>query len=264
MTLSILILSWDRPRALELTMSSVIHSLRNSKIEKEIIILDQNSGFKAKEIIAKWKSQFDRTILLNENIGITQGWNELFNNSKGKYILPLENDWFCDAESDYWLVSAIEILESNKKIGFVKLRKVNDKDDYGHQKLEHSPWTLGVKGKPYFTLLRLPNGAYYFTASPKNIGFTYNPILMSRTFREYIHDSFNDNLDDITPLRSGENEVDKFWRSQKEYFGATLKFGPFKHIGFHNLHDKLIIMPIYISKHFVRLARNYIIRKVVF
>jgi hypothetical protein len=91
----------------------------------------------------------------------------------------------------------------------------------------------------------------YFKVSSEFTGFSLNPILIRRSFLLEILEGASDDSDDATPLRSGENVLDRRWRSNPKNFSASLD-GPFRHIGFHNNHNYIWPMPRYILKFIFR------------
>lgn len=250
---SINILSWNRPRLLKLTLESLLHSLRNCAVKTEIIILDQGSGGFTQAILDGYENKVDKIIRLNKNIGIASGWNKLYKYSYGDFILPIENDWFCDAVTGVWLEDAIRVLNHDERISFIKLRSLIDHDDYGHGLIEHSPWSLqSEEGSKRYEIQSHDSGLQFYCATPKNISFTFNPVLMPRKFRDFIGQFYCDDPCNMTPLRSGEDRPSEVWREQKGCLGATLIDGPFRHTGFHQRTTQLLNLPIYIGKYMLR------------
>ena len=245
---SINILSWNRPILLQLTLRSLAYSLRNCSVPFEIIILDQGSKSKTLALLDQWESQVTKIIRLNQNIGIAAGWDAMYEVSRGDHILPIEDDWFCDASSSAWLITAIKVLKNDSNIAFVKLRRIVDHDNYGYGLITHAPWTV----KPYpfgtYETRRIDEKNHYYCATSEYISFTFNPTLMPRSFRDYIGSYYLDDPENETPLRSGEDLPSEIWRNQSDHLGATLIDGPFRHTGFHTRLPKLTTLPKYMFK----------------
>ena len=253
--ISINILSWNRPALLQLTISSLIYSLKGSPLPLEIIILDQGSDRETLAVLDKWESRVTKIIRLKENIGIAAGWNAMYKLSRGDYILPIENDWFCDASSSAWLATAIRVLQHDSKIAFVKLRHIVDYDNYGFGHIDHAPWTVKPDQKDLYEIRKINEDITYYCATSKNISFTFNPVLMPRSFRHHIGSSYTDDPGNLTPLRSGEDRPSDVWRNQTDYVGATLIDGPFRHTGFHTRLPKIIALPKYMLK--LKIRENF-------
>lgn len=228
---SIAIISWNRPWLLEMTLLSLKKSLRNSNISYEIILLDQNSEYKTKQVIKKYAHLIDKLICLDKNIGISNAFTMMYKLSQAEYFIHLENDWFCNALNDNWLLSSLDIMNSNKDLAFIKLRKMND-GQYGNGSIYHEPWTVTPFPHEIVDKIVYKN-SFYYVAGSKNNCFTYNPTLMRLNFINKYLITQLDNPENITPLRSGEDAASKIWSAQDEWKGGTLIDGPFIHIG-HN------------------------------
>jgi GT2 family glycosyltransferase len=247
--ISINLLSWNRPNLLSLTLKSLTKSLRKCESDFEIIVLDQGSNKKTLDVLNKYKYMFKNMIMLNNNIGMAAAWRSLFMASKGDYILPLENDWFCDAPNHYWLDNALDLMKYDSEVVFVKLRCVSDYDDFGWAHINHSPWTIqGLKNTDsYFQTINRSTYSYY-KAKPQYISFTFNPILARRSFISQIHRFYIDDPRNRTVLRSGEDLPSTMWRKQQNCYGASLRDGPFRHTGLYNRYAKLTALPFYFLK----------------
>lgn len=165
----------------------------------------------------------------------------------------LENDWFCDSGNSKFLQDSLEIMEDNPSCAFVKLRAFFDKDDFGHGKLEYSPWSV-EGGLEKLSKGQTARGSDYFIASPEFSGFTLNPILARGTFLGAIQEEFVNDDRWENPLRSGEEGPSRFWRNQTTWTSALLPDGPYRHIGFYSLYDKSVTL----TKYFVRYCKRMV------
>ncbi len=63
---------------------------------------------------------------------IGEGWNYLIDNVKGDYVLMCQNDWYfiggatTDKKNERWIHDAMRVLDNNKDIGIIRLRKCGD------------------------------------------------------------------------------------------------------------------------------------------
>lgn len=72
-------------------------------------------------------------IIKEKNIGLTPALNELNSMVKEyKYVLFLEDDWICITKNKGWLKDSLQLLESNKDISTVFLRKYFDDKEKWH------------------------------------------------------------------------------------------------------------------------------------
>jgi len=64
-------------------------------------------------------------IIYNHDESIGKGWNELIKRIRGEYVLWCQDDWYFIENWD-WIERAIDILDRDKEIGIVRLRKDSD------------------------------------------------------------------------------------------------------------------------------------------
>lgn len=112
--ISIGILSFYRFESTKHCIDSIMKAFK--PCEFEIIILDNNSDLKTKEQLKKLAMENDYISLIfsPHNLGVGRGRNVLADNSKGKYILFLDND--CTISKNF-ISSLYYELEKNKKLG---------------------------------------------------------------------------------------------------------------------------------------------------
>lgn len=244
---SIHCLSWNRPRLLELTLSSLFRNLRKTSIPYEVILLDQGSQAATQRVIGKYSRSIDHVISLSENVGMGEGWNQMADLSIAPYILPLENDWWCASRSPKWLSDAVSILEADGGVGFVKLRRLVDHDDCGFGLEEHSPWTTRPPRLDRYQVCRNEWALNYLRVPSHSTSFTFNPVLMRRELREEFKINFRDESSADAILRTSEDSVDVLWRGQTTWEAAVLLNGPFRHSGFYGRRNRWILTPVYLG-----------------
>jgi hypothetical protein len=219
-----------------------------------VVVFDQNSNFFTRSILRRLDKKGCTIIYSKQNVGMLQGWINLVDSSSSEYLLLIENDWYCNARNSNWVTVAESILDGFSQISFVKLRQLDDVDNYGKGLLEHQPWTiskLGIREVDAYVERSTTSGSKFFEVYSSNTGFTFNPILIRRNkFLELIYGAVDD-VNDKTPLRSGENVLDERWRSNVENVAAVYD-GPFAHTGFHNPINYAILLPVYLLLMFKR------------
>ena len=252
----ILALSYDRPLQLLVTHLSIRLSLGRKYKVTPIRVFDQNST-RCTRLVLRFLHRNSRVQITwsNENIGMLSAWKELVLKSDCDYLLLLENDWFCDATNSSWFEDACTILDSDPELSLVKLRKLMDVDDYGRGLMEHQPWTVvGEKVDNNYRVQSARSGNEFFVVSSSFTSFTFNPVLIRREFLVKLLTGAQDDPEDPTPLRSGENVLDERWRGNPRNFAAVLN-GPFGHIGFHNRRNYIWPMMAYLLRMISRIYR---------
>ncbi len=82
---------------------------------KEIIVIDDGSNSKTKELLINLKPQID-DLIIQKNMGVVASRNTAISKAKGDYILTLDSDDYFEPE---FLKKAVSILELNEKVGMV-------------------------------------------------------------------------------------------------------------------------------------------------
>jgi hypothetical protein len=142
--MQVLSLSYNRPFHLWLTQRSLRLSLLAGYLPaSQIIIFDQNSGNVTKLILNRLSKLGCQVINSNLNVGMLEGWSRLVANSDSEFLLLLKNDWFCNSSDSRWMQDAVAILEKSPDVSFVKLRRLDDIDNYGKGLVDHQPCCLG-------------------------------------------------------------------------------------------------------------------------
>jgi len=248
--LSINMLVWNRARLTKLTLDSIIRVLPNKSISWEINILDQASDEQTLVMLETFTNLHSNINLYksDRNIGMTNGWINLLQKSHGIFILNLENDWFCDTYSSKFIIESILILHNNDDIKFVKSRHLEDQDNFGYNIPTHSPWNFNNLDKNIVAKYNLNNYSFFKVFAPYT-SYTFNPVIMKKSFAITASKYFMDNPSNPTPLRSGEDAVDTWWRST-QFYCAVLTPGVFKHTGFYKFWTALRFLPFYFLKNF--------------
>ena len=241
----VLVLSWNRPLNLALTVLSLRRSLSQTKVPVRVTVLDQNSRRPTQWVLGVLARMQVRIIVLDENVGMGEGWLRLLDASDEGLVLLLENDWWCSAADGEWLDISMRILARHPKVCMVKLRSITDHDDCGRGKVEYAPWTVDDGVMKY--AVKTENGKKYFLTTPEWTGFTFNPILARREFLESLRPHFRDRYVDGRPLRTSEDTVDAAWR-RTTHLAAVLTSGPFRHSGFYGRKNKILLLPAYLMK----------------
>jgi hypothetical protein len=264
-----LCLSYNRPFHFWLTLSSLRLSLGDDYLPySNIIIFDQSSKFLTRITLNLFAKKGCVVIMSKNNVGMLEGWKQLITKSSSDTVLLIENDWFCNTNNAIWVQDAASILDRSDKASLVKLRRIDDIDNYGKNLPDHQPWTIPVHHRqsglsatrPCFDVEVSNSGSEVYLVGSTNTGFTFNPILIRRKkFLELITGT-EDDENDVTPLRSGENVIDQRWRSNVENVAAVID-GPFSHVGFHNPLNYLWPFPAYIFMFFCRTLRQSLRRR---
>ncbi len=82
---------------------------------KEIIVIDDGSNTKTKELLINMKPHIDK-LITQENMGVVASRNTAISKAKGDYILTLDSDDYFEPD---FLEKAVSILDLNKKVGMV-------------------------------------------------------------------------------------------------------------------------------------------------
>lgn len=202
----------------------MINSFANTCLDlnliSEVILVDDNSSAEDRSKIANIinKVFFNKTLKFyfksKEESGHPISLNIIRNLTKNKYLFQNEDDWiFC--EKDKYITKSLKILESNKNIGIVSLRDIND-DGY---KNIFNQYTENNIDNIYFKIHNQP-------------GFTLNPS---------IHDlqKIKNNMENIYFNITNSDKVECGFEAEfsKKYHDSGLRTAFFsrnkyiKHIG---------------------------------
>lgn len=107
---SVIVLNYNGKGHLEACLSSI---KRTKYSNFEVILVDNGSSDGSVDLVRK-KFKWTKIIANDENLGFAEGNNIGYENSRGKYIVLLNNDTSVDP---MWLSEMVKILEKDKKIG---------------------------------------------------------------------------------------------------------------------------------------------------
>jgi hypothetical protein len=111
---SIIILNYQGEKLITATLDSVA-KLDYPKDSYEVIVVDNNSKDRSKQVIEKWQTTSNiqiQTLFLDTNTGFAGGNNEGIKRSKGKYVILLNNDCIVDP---HWLTELVNMAEKDEK-----------------------------------------------------------------------------------------------------------------------------------------------------
>jgi glycosyltransferase involved in cell wall biosynthesis len=142
MMISIVILTWNRYKFLELCLASLFSNL-SGLFDYEIFIMDNGSTDKTSETIDTFKKHPNITVIRNQtNLGLN-AYKRLFNKSKGDYIIEIDDD-ILEFPKDFDKTMC-DYLEVFRDYGFLALNVVQDARTNG-AKLSSTHYTDDIRG----------------------------------------------------------------------------------------------------------------------
>ncbi len=245
MKISIMMLTMNRPIRLLMTCLSTIRSLESVNLEYSIVIVDQGSrstGRIATEILSRL---FEANVIyLPENVGMANGWALAidFSQTADCYLL-LEDDWFCLRNPS--LLDPLLLFLSFPETWFCKLRNLSDVDNFGKHSPIHSPYNSPGYDYAYESVIN-KFGLPAYRISSEWTDFTFNPIFLSARALTWVRSRLENDETSNVPARSGENVIDRHWRSKKDA-DCLVVDGPFRHMGFYKMRYWFTLFPYYLS-----------------
>lgn len=155
MKLSIIIVSYNAPKHLELCLDSCQEALKN--VDGEIIVIDNNSS----EIDFTFLKKTFPTVnflLQKENLGFAKANNIGVENALGEYILILNPDTIIP---ENLFESLIEFYQSKEKIGFVGIRMVDTNGNFHPESKRNIPTAKNSFSKLYSRFNHSKKNNYY-------------------------------------------------------------------------------------------------------
>lgn len=153
--LSVIIVSYNTKKITRQCLEKLINNLKTtSKIDSEIIVIDNGSKDSSKEMLKKMEKKIKKTkinfklVLNNKNVGYAKANNQGIAVADGKYILFLNSDVFIENVN---FEDLVYYLNKNKNIGAltVKVKLPNGKLDWACHRGFPSLWAAFT----YFTKL---------------------------------------------------------------------------------------------------------------
>ncbi|MGL5235692.1 MAG: glycosyltransferase family 2 protein [Empedobacter falsenii] len=155
MKLSIIIVSYNAPKHLELCLDSCQETLKN--VDGEIIVIDNDSS----EIDFTFLKKTFPTVkflLQNENLGFAKANNIGVDNALGEYILILNPDTVIPENI---IESLIEFHQSKEKIGFVGVRMMDTNGNFHPESKRNIPTAKNSFSKLYSRFNHSKKNNYY-------------------------------------------------------------------------------------------------------
>ena len=125
------IVTYKRPWYFERTLESFIEMNKSNLNRLLLIVLVQgDKDEETDKIINKFKRQINNAIYPGENLGVAGGYNLLMIEAlkfNQPYIVHLQDDFFSNESLSDYIPELIEIMETNQKLGFIRLRSIKDK-----------------------------------------------------------------------------------------------------------------------------------------
>lgn len=191
--LSILFLSCDKHRLAGKSIASTIEAAKLYDGEIEWIFLEQGETDDATANLGLFANlDFERKTIIrpNRNYGINSGLNSLFSISRGEFVMIHESDWLNASPKMDFVSRALQILNHDPSIGFVRLRALTDmNENWGYGKPEYDSFTCSQKQLEAAGILveskTLPNGIHYAVSNQPN-GYCNNPIIIRKSiYRQF-------------------------------------------------------------------------------
>lgn len=122
---SIVILSWNRPRSTHSTLQALADI--PSGVPREIVVVDNGSSAETVDMLRASRQQglIDRLLLLPENRGTSPGYNTGFRaaDPRSRFYTKLDND--IEILTPNWLGELIELLEASPSTGIASTEIIN-------------------------------------------------------------------------------------------------------------------------------------------
>lgn len=119
MLFSVVILSYNSQRTLDLCLSSLATALKAFNAPSEVFVVENGSKDKSPEILSSWvEKQPDLIfpIVFSHNTGTTVSRNAAIARSTGQYVLVLDSDAYISAQA---LLEMKNYLDENPSVGLV-------------------------------------------------------------------------------------------------------------------------------------------------
>ncbi|HOE61229.1 MAG TPA: glycosyltransferase family 2 protein [Kiritimatiellia bacterium] len=163
MLISLVLLTWNRYRFLDLCLASLFANLSGA-FDYQILLLDNGSTDLTPQVLNRYRNKPGVTLLANaENRGLS-AYKTLFNKAKGKIIIEVDDD-ILDFPKDFDQIM-VDYLAAYPDYGFLALNVIQDErtngakpdpshyaeDTRGNKTVEQGPaggWCAGFRRKDY-------------------------------------------------------------------------------------------------------------------
>lgn len=119
MDISFVILTWNSEKYIDLCLQSVFSSLAGQGLEYEVLVVDNGSSDRSREILREYslaKPETVKPIYLEQNLGTTVSRNLALDRAQGKYLCIMDSDVELNAGV---FGPLLEKLNSDPSIGLV-------------------------------------------------------------------------------------------------------------------------------------------------
>lgn len=194
---SALFITYDRFDLLE----RAVHSFREHTEypNLEIVISDNGSPSDVQAKIRQLPADVFAFIPKNRGLGANN--NSGIRNCKGRYVLMIQDDWFCHGPADY-LSNAVAVMEANPEVGIINFAGAAHPHDLDHP----------LKGSAelcYVTPTVLPNHKEEFL-------YCDQPHLQSRAAMEFMGPYLEDR-----DMGRCETDYSERWKGQTRFVTAV-------------------------------------------
>lgn len=126
---SVVILSYRRPRALQLTLNNLLRTTENDRFEIEVIVVDNGSDAATVEMLRQRSlaGHIDKLILSKHNRGISEGYNLGFAYANPELSLLIKLDQDIHILSDNWISLCGDIFDRIPDAAVLALNQANHK-----------------------------------------------------------------------------------------------------------------------------------------
>ena len=154
------IITYKRPWYIKRTLESFIEK-NQSDIERYLlIVLVQGEKDSATEdILRRYQGRIKSVIYPGENLGCAGGYNLLMTESlklELPYVVHLQDDFISNEPLSDYIPELIEVMQSNSKLGYIRLRSIRDKVNrynvISRRKIKYKKKTRNISiGNGHFT-----------------------------------------------------------------------------------------------------------------
>lgn len=173
---SICLLTWNRKQGLEATLTALYAALDRT-LKHEILIYDNGSNDGTEDVLQRFSSKPETTIIYGKrNLGLNS-YKKLFNRAKGRIIIDMDDDVielpnhfdrtlvnYIDTYTDYCFIALNVVQNENTKLcegaGGKPIDGPYTDDVRGDKTVERGPaggWCAAFRGKDYLKIAPVYN-----------------------------------------------------------------------------------------------------------